>query len=63
MATLTFSRQIGGSLGSAAFGWSRWSRWSWPVRWGLTVVFVLAAVAAALVVAPADARVPAGRGA
>jgi MFS family permease len=52
MGTLTFARQLGGSLGAAAFGWLLLAAPD-PAT-GLTVVFVAAAavVACALVIAP-----------
>jgi MFS family permease len=62
MGTLTFARQLGGSLGAAAFGWLLLAA---PGRaTGLTLVLTVAAavVACALVIAPRrEAGTPSGR--
>jgi MFS family permease len=59
MGTLTFARQLGGSLGAAAFGWLLIAAPD-PAT-GLTIVLAAAAavVACALVIAPRTRHVPA----
>jgi MFS family permease len=61
MATLVFARQLGGSLGAAAFGWLLLAAPE-PTT-GLTAVLAVAAVvvAAALVIAPTGRTVPSSR--
>jgi hypothetical protein len=61
MGTLTFARQLGGSLGAAAFGWLLLAAPDPAV--GMTAVLAAAAavVACALVIAPRQGASPAGR--